>query len=259
MPFTPSHVAAVLPGRRIGLPLSALAIGAMAPDVPYFLPWGGLGDQLGGSHRLAGAVGIDLIVGLVAFTVWHGLLAAPAADLAPRWVRARLPDGWTPGLRAAVPSPGVLVAVVVALVLGAATHVVWDSFTHLDSWGAWRVRALREEWVAGYRGARVAQYASSVIGLAVVVASVVAWVRRTPARPVDDAPGRWVALVPVVAVAATAGLVAALVAATDGHSIRRIAFHLVTVAGGVGALAAVVGAVGWHLAARTRDATGPVT
>ena len=41
MPFTPSHVAAILPlaGRRDrGLPLAALAAGSMSPDLPYFQP-----------------------------------------------------------------------------------------------------------------------------------------------------------------------------------------------------------------------------
>ena len=43
VPFTISHVAAVLPASRVPLlrdPVvtSALVVGAMAPDVPYFLP-----------------------------------------------------------------------------------------------------------------------------------------------------------------------------------------------------------------------------
>ena len=41
MPFTPTHIAAILPIaaiRRRELPFSALAIGAMLPDLPLFLP-----------------------------------------------------------------------------------------------------------------------------------------------------------------------------------------------------------------------------
>src|SRR5215207_10039344 len=40
MPFTPSHMAAALPFVRTPLIPSAIAIGTMAPDVPYFVPLG---------------------------------------------------------------------------------------------------------------------------------------------------------------------------------------------------------------------------
>ena len=42
MPFTVSHVAAVLPvvGRSGRLPAAALVIGSMAPDYPWFLTRG---------------------------------------------------------------------------------------------------------------------------------------------------------------------------------------------------------------------------
>ena len=38
MPFTGSHAAAVLPFARSRLPASALVIGSVAPDLPYYLP-----------------------------------------------------------------------------------------------------------------------------------------------------------------------------------------------------------------------------
>src|SRR5579859_7081779 len=37
MPFTLSHAAVVVPFRRM-LPFSALVIGSMVPDLPYFVP-----------------------------------------------------------------------------------------------------------------------------------------------------------------------------------------------------------------------------
>ncbi len=40
MPFTLAHPAAVLPLRRLRLLRTVpLIIGAMTPDMPYFLPW----------------------------------------------------------------------------------------------------------------------------------------------------------------------------------------------------------------------------
>lgn len=41
MPVTIAHPAAVLPLRGLGLPLSAMVIGSMAPDLPVFSrSWG---------------------------------------------------------------------------------------------------------------------------------------------------------------------------------------------------------------------------
>ncbi|MEE2045837.1 DUF4184 family protein, partial [Nocardiopsis tropica] len=38
MPFTLSHVAAVLPLARTRLPPAALVVGSVVPDLPYYLP-----------------------------------------------------------------------------------------------------------------------------------------------------------------------------------------------------------------------------
>ena len=40
MPFTPSHAAAVLPFLRTPLPASALVVGSITPDLPFYLPVG---------------------------------------------------------------------------------------------------------------------------------------------------------------------------------------------------------------------------
>ena len=40
MPFTVSHAVVALPAVRGPLPAAAVAAGAMAPDVPLFLPGG---------------------------------------------------------------------------------------------------------------------------------------------------------------------------------------------------------------------------
>ena len=40
MPFTASHAVAALPFLRTPLPDSALVIGSMTPDLPFYLPLG---------------------------------------------------------------------------------------------------------------------------------------------------------------------------------------------------------------------------
>ena len=91
MPFTVSHVAAVLPmvGRSDRLPAAALVIGSMTPDYPWFLT---RGRSSGLSHSLLGVVTVDLAAGLLAFVLWRRVAQAPVRDLVPRAVGSGCPD-----------------------------------------------------------------------------------------------------------------------------------------------------------------------
>ncbi len=167
MPFTVSHVAAVVPLRerpgRAGLPLAALAAGSMSPDLPYFMPWLvalGAGGTL--THSPAGIATVDLVFGLVMWLVWY-LLAPALRDLMPGFVRARWPAGMP--RRAGVP---VLCA---AVLVGAITHVVWDAFTHVGRFGHTHIPALAATYpspLGPLPGYRYLQYASGVLGLVVL-------------------------------------------------------------------------------------------
>src|ERR1043166_8840756 len=82
MPFTLSHPAAGVPHwpvlRRLGLPLAAVAIGAMSPDFEYFIRlqtlalWG---------HSLVGLFVFCLPAGLVVLAGWELLVKDPTLDL----------------------------------------------------------------------------------------------------------------------------------------------------------------------------------
>ena len=81
MPITFSHPAAVVPLLGVGLVPSALVIGSITPDLPYYLP-GPLTSAR--THAASGIVTFDLVLGLLAFLVWHVLLAPTAVALAQR-------------------------------------------------------------------------------------------------------------------------------------------------------------------------------
>ncbi|MFI7588439.1 DUF4184 family protein [Spongisporangium articulatum] len=79
MPFTGSHPAAVVPllvsGRFRGwLAPTALVIGSMSPDLPYYLPPPAHEVPVAWTHSGAGVVGLDLVTGLLCVALWHGLL-----------------------------------------------------------------------------------------------------------------------------------------------------------------------------------------
>ncbi|MFG1947243.1 DUF4184 family protein [Nonomuraea sp. NPDC048826] len=170
MPFTLSHVVAILPVRR-WLPPSALAVGAVVPDAPYYLP---LPFSSASTHAWWGPFVLGLPAGIVLLAVFRWGLRAPLAALAPAGLRARLPDP-------ARPRP---VAVVAALLTGMATHLAWDAFTQVGGFAVAHWQVLREPVVGAHRVFNVLMYVSSAGGLVVLGVWFALWYRRAPVRPV---------------------------------------------------------------------------
>ncbi|MFJ7209688.1 DUF4184 family protein [Streptomyces sp. NPDC098789] len=124
MPYALAHPAAVLPFCRGRLAPSALVAGAMVPDWAERLPIPGAGLT---SHQPLGAVTIDLVFGLLLLTLFHGLLKRPLLDLASARARARLV---IPGSGLRWRSWADTGYVVLSVVIGATTHILWDGLTH---------------------------------------------------------------------------------------------------------------------------------
>lgn len=241
MPFTGSHAAAVLPFLRTPLPASALVAGSLAPDLPSYLPV----DLGRPTHTAPALLTVDLVLGVLLWALWHGLLAAPALDVAPHGLRARLAGRVRPGLRRRL-APRHLGLVAAAVVVGAATHVGWDEFTHAGRFGTDHVAVLADTW-AGRRGHRWAQDAGGLLGAGVLAGWLVRWWRRTAPSPVEHRPVRWWPPLAVTAVAVVGGASAAV-----GAGDVRSAAVLAAFRGGGLALAAVVLlALVWHLRRRT--------
>lgn len=176
MPFTAAHVAAVLPlVRRRPLVPAALVVGSMAPDLPYFLP---LDLARWQTHRLSWAFTVTAAIGMVFWLVWERVLAAPAADCAPRWVRFRLPD-----VSASGPSltPGRLLAGYASIVIGSLTHLAWDTFTHEGAHGVGLLPALERE-IGVLPAYKWLQIASGGIGVLAVGWWCWRWLRAAEPR-----------------------------------------------------------------------------
>ena len=250
MPFTVSHVAAVLPAGRFPLlqaPLimSAFVIGAMSPDVPHYTP---MFNWWAESHSWSGLILVDIPLTLLAVAVYWAVLAAPLSALAPRGIRARLPRHVLRQHRAAPLRTAVLL--VLAAGAGTATHLIWDSFTHAGQAGVIAVPLLQSSNVIGPMPAyRVLQYLSSVAGLALIAWTLLRWYRRTPPSRVV-APGlgwHWRAAFSASVVAA--GVLAwwsvrDLVAGADTYyGLRALLYGGVTRSVAFMALVVVVGAL----------------
>lgn len=239
--MTLSHPAAVVPLRRLGLPMSAMAIGSMVPDLPLFM---GPSQAYGVSHSVVGVLTLDLVATLVLLLAWNALLRDALVDLAPDTVRGRL----APRRRLSLSQ---WLWVPVAAVLGSLTHVVWDAFTHANRWGVVHVSQLQAAWgpLPGYQWA---QFLSGVVGAVVVLVVCFRFVASRPPRGPGQSRVLPAAVLPVVVGAAIAcGLLAGLARAADG--LHAVAFH--SVVQGILALSAgvVVSCLAWLLAARHRS------
>lgn len=168
MPFTLVHPAAVLPlvHPRAGgfLVPSALVLGTMAPDLPYFvsLQWIGGDYNLTLTHTTTSLLWLDPAIALVLVGVFHALLRRPLTALLPQGVAARMslePLPWR--------SPRTWAAVVLSVLIGAATHVGWDAAAD----------------AAGYAWSTRLNLLSDVLGGAALIAAGVLWWRSTTPCP----------------------------------------------------------------------------
>ncbi|WP_191891176.1 DUF4184 family protein, partial [Streptomyces griseoaurantiacus] len=179
MPFTLAHPAAVLPLLRSPFSPAALVCGAMAPDMPYFLAaaripvsarsWYEPFLNATVSHGLSG-IAVSVSFALALLLLYAGV-RRPVAALLPG---GRAPHGR--GGRSARRVGGVLLSVLI----GVATHLLWDSFTHADGWAVVHVSPLRARLAGDLTVARAVQHLSTAGGLAAVAAHLWPRGRRAP-------------------------------------------------------------------------------
>jgi hypothetical protein len=226
MPFTVSHVAAVVPlYRRLSRAhvFSAAVIGSMVPDFGMLLP-GSLARWQ--THSLVGLFSFCLPVGLIVYILTQWLVKPAIAEV--------LPDGAYLRLRAQHPSTDLRRASIwlyaaIALLFGALTHLIWDAFTHENGRGVRFFPFLSDygPQMAGHslQLYRWIQYGSSVFGLAVIAWGLRPWLRQAHALVPEARPQRiltrherwfWCALYSVVPLAALVLGVAVTISAGDG-------------------------------------------
>jgi hypothetical protein len=247
VPFTPAHVAAVLPlvgkGRPKWAVPSALVIGSMVPDLLYFVP---IRSDRTLSHSLTGIVTFDLALGLLCVALWRVVAAPVVRDLSPGRIRSKIPVPSPPTTREALWA-------VPCVVQGALTHVVWDSFTHANGWVVQRVPFLTEEF--GLPIFKLAQFGGGLFGCVAVLVYCLARPDAPPAsgdtRRVTDR--EWVAALALLAAfPLVCGLAFALPAWSVGTQTESVLFiAVVRGVSGLG-LAACAVAVWWHLTVRRR-------
>ena len=176
MPFTAAHTAAALPFRQSRLVPSALVAGTIAPDLMYFLR---LGPRGGFGHTLAGAFLFSLPAAMIFLWMLHRFVKKPVVSVMPTSIQQKLMP-WLGPFRFGGPSRFALVAI--SCLVGIATHIAWDSFTHPALWlyqhWAWLSEPITVPVLGPIQHCRLLQHVSTVAGLGVVAIWLIGWYRR---------------------------------------------------------------------------------
>ncbi|SET43831.1 DUF4184 family protein [Thorsellia anophelis] len=168
MPWTFSHPAAVIPIARIcngKVPAIGLVVGSCSPDFGYYLnTWDIATRSHSFVHSLYIALPICLILIAIFSTLRDGVL-----QLLPK-IYSQVFEKFIPQI--GIPKFRNLFFMVVAIVIGIYSHIIWDSFTHNPKY-------FRDWWpFIGYvftvKGIeipffKILQHSSSVIGISLLL------------------------------------------------------------------------------------------
>lgn len=215
MPFTVAHPAAVLPLKRLCphyLSWSALIIGAVTPDLEYFLT---LRPKATLVTDPLDTIYFCLPAGLLLFVLFHAVVKRPAVLLLPRSHRRRL---WSLADRVVPLDTRRVFAVLGSILIGASSHMLWDSFTHEGRWGVDLLPGLSAEITSlgGHTvpAFKILQHGSTALGIGSLALAYLLWFSRAPdgAAPEISAPWRnalrWSVAVIPFAVAMVLGILA---------------------------------------------------
>jgi hypothetical protein len=181
VPFTLSHAAAAFPFRRTRLILSALVIGCFAPDFEYFVPFAHHGSF---GHNFLGVLVLDLPLSLAVLWLYHRYAKEPLAACLPASARERLQLG---PRTLSINSLSRFALIVFSILVGIATHLFWDSFTHTGYWLSDHLPLLSRNVLLPLFGLRplyaILQYISSAVGILVLVLWSLHWYRYATPVP----------------------------------------------------------------------------
>jgi hypothetical protein len=190
MPFTLAHPIAAAPiwlGSKRRLDLPSLFVGSIIPDIEYFLT---LQPNRTIGHTLLGVLIQGLPCSIVLLLVTRYVLMYPFLALLPRQLGQRFPT-----LRSYFPLQGKhLFNVVASVVIGAASHLVWDDFTHWDGWFVAHSKLLQYQ-LGSVPIYQLLQYGCGVIGVFALFLWLSIWLNQAKScNRIETLTPRWRAL-----------------------------------------------------------------
>ena len=173
MPFTFSHPAIVLPLTylpRQWVSLTGLVIGSLTPDFEYFLR---MSIKSSYSHTIDGLFWFDLPLGLLLAFIFHNMVRDSLLDNLPTFLKSRFSAlrqfEWNKYFKKN------LLVVTVSILIGAASHILWDGFTHDHGFFVESIPALTNKIeLCGMQVSilKILQHSSTLIGGLVVAYAI---------------------------------------------------------------------------------------
>lgn len=165
MPFTFSHPAIVLPLTflpRKWFSLTGLIIGSLTPDFEYFLR---MKIESNYSHSISGLIWFDLPLGILLAFIFHNIVRNSLFDNLPKILSSRISKfkqlDWNDYFKKS------WFVVIISVLIGASSHIFWDSFTHNHGYFVKTIPLLKEEVVLFSRQVpffKILQHSSTFLG-----------------------------------------------------------------------------------------------
>jgi hypothetical protein len=164
--------------------MTALIIGSIVPDFEYFFRMHIYSVH---SHTVAGLFYFDLTVGCLLFILFVQVVRHPLLMHLPDFLRTRVSFDDAQRTRRYRFENGVII--VFSLLIGAASHLLWDSFTHASGYCVRHISFLRKNvFIENFKIPvyKLLQHGSTVVGFLALFIYVIALPRKT----VSPAKGR---------------------------------------------------------------------
>jgi hypothetical protein len=199
MPFTPAHTAIVLPLLRSRyFSATGLIVGSVSPDFEYFLK---LSVNSSYSHTVVGMFYFDLPIAALIAVVFHQVVKRNLIRNLPGFMQRRLQLLLSFDFLSYLRENYMVFAC--SALLGAASHLFWDSFTHNNTIMVESLPVYRGTYIP-FQGVKyplfyALQHISSAVGLTIVVAYVGMMHVDKKARTTTPRLLYWLAIVAIAA------------------------------------------------------------
>jgi len=173
MPFTFSHPAIILPLTYLPkkwFSLTGLIVGSLTPDFEYFIRMKIKSDY---SHTIEGVFWFDLPLGILIAFIFHNIVRNSLLDNLPKIIKSRIIQlikfDWNTYFKKN------WLVVVISVLIGAYSHLFWDSFTHSHGYFVENIPTLRE--IINVFGMKVSvfkilQHSSTLIGGFIILLAI---------------------------------------------------------------------------------------
>ncbi|OYU83687.1 MAG: hypothetical protein CFE24_10190 [Flavobacterium sp. BFFFF2] len=173
MPFTFSHPALVIPLGYLPkkwISMTGLVIGSIAPDFEYFLR---MRIQSNYSHTIAGLFLFDLPLGIFLAYMFHLVVRNTLCSNLPTFLQYRFAAFNQFDWHFHVKKHYLIIFI--SMLVGAASHLFWDSFTHKDGYFVLAIPFLTDTvhcFNYSFPFYKIVQHSSTFIGGLVIAGAI---------------------------------------------------------------------------------------